>query len=223
MKITCLSDLHGCQPELPGGDLLIIAGDCTSSDKLFDWKYFLTWLKEQAYKKKVLVGGNHDNVLMQCATTQEVRRIGLPDPGYDYLCDNGTEFEGLKIWGSPWTQTFPRQNPRCMAFALDTEEELNEKFKLIPEDTDILITHSPMYGVCDKMKRIKFSGRAKEEHTGSMSLRSHFFRVKPRLHVFGHIHEWGGKQLDLCTSVCVNAAYVNDYYEPRNEIVNIEI
>jgi hypothetical protein len=35
--IDCISDLHGNEPKLPGGDILIIAGDMTARDAVVDW------------------------------------------------------------------------------------------------------------------------------------------------------------------------------------------
>lgn len=145
MKITCIGCLHGYGPKLPGGDLLIVTGDLTARDSENEDALFDYWLNEQLYKKKVVIGGNHDNVLAE-------GRLKLQF--CDYLCDSGTEFEGLKIWGTPWTSSFKGINPKCTAFIMpfgcDTEQHLKYKWDLIPDDTDILITHSPPFGIYDK-------------------------------------------------------------------------
>ena len=122
MDITCISDLHGFFPVLEGGDLLLIAGDLTARDEPHEIEEFKEWLRKQSYSKKVLIGGNHDNFFFN---------LENPAVYFDeaiYLCDSGTEFEGLKIWGSPWTKNFFGLNPRCKAFGLNFETQMMEKF-----------------------------------------------------------------------------------------------
>ena len=180
MIIDCISDLHGYYPKLHGGDLLIVAGDLTSRDQPEQHLEFSEWLDSQPYSQKIVIAGNHDNHIdpesIECLRNA------------NYLCDSGTEFEGLKIWGSPWTQTFEGMNPHCMAFTCDTEEELSEKWKLIPEDTNILICHSPMWGLND--------ANLEGERCGSKSLLHYQVNhtlENLKLFVCGHIHEGYGK------------------------------
>src|ERR1700748_3248881 len=107
MKITCISDIHGEYPETTGGDLLILAGDYTGSDKIPQWDAFYKWLHKQDYRKKIMIAGNHDGFLIHAMNTADYREIiGEWGEDYEYLCDSGTEFEGLKIWGSPWSLLF---------------------------------------------------------------------------------------------------------------------
>lgn len=230
MDITCIADLHGHKPKLPGGDLLILAGDYTSKDTIPEWADFFYWLKQQSYRKKILVAGNHDSFLQTayptCATEseklKEVQEF-LDDGGeleeeeFEYLCDSGTDFEGIVIWGSPWTKSFKRMNPFCRAFTVETEEELDYRFSLIPDETEILVTHGPPRHMLD----INVDGYA----CGSSSLRKHVDRVKPRLHVFGHIHEQGNNELRYhrTDTWCVNCSYVNGRYQPINEPIRIEL
>jgi Icc-related predicted phosphoesterase len=150
----------------------------------------------------------------------------------EYLCDSGTEYEGLKMWGSPYTKKFTGQNPKAMAFCLDTEEELEEKWKLIPDDTDILITHGPPYGILDKVERdYTFPRESISDelykyslHVGCPNLREHVIgRIKPKLHIFSHIHECGGKQLDAVTTRFINCSIMNEKYRPVNKPMRIEL
>jgi Icc-related predicted phosphoesterase len=208
MKITCISDLHGYYPKLGGGDLLIVAGDLTARDAPQEHLKFVEWLRKQSYTMKIFIAGNHDNALQKCAIH------GTSGDSCFYLCDSGTEFEGLRIWGSPWTLTFERMNSRCKAFTVDLEEELDIKFSLIPDDVDILITHSPAYGILDKTPN---------GCVGSLSLRKHLMRVKAALHVFGHIHECGGTCVHLNDCICVNASYVDENYKPVNKPIDFGI
>lgn len=210
MIIDCISDLHGHYPELEGGDLLIIAGDLMANDDASQQLEFLSWLQSSKYKKKIVIPGNHDNWL------QEIKR---PDPflqwGIEYLRDSGTEFEGLKIWGSPWIKSFPDMNPKYKAFTVDTEEELAEKWKLIPDDTDILVTHGPPYGILDKI--------SKRECVGSKTLQMELFaRLKPKLFVCGHVHEgYGQEPSGGFLKKAVNASIVNELYQPVNKPIRI--
>jgi len=220
VDITCISDCHGYYPKLEGGDLLIVGGDLTASDKEIQYKQFYQWLENQSYKKIVYIGGNHDNYLQKIVMTGLLLHI-------EYLCDSGTEFEGLKIWGSPWTLRFEGMNPNAMAFTVDTEEELAEKWALIPDDVDILVTHSPPYGYFDYINGHEGTGGIP---CGSTSLFETIHHIMPKLHVFGHIHEeggsmrmfseWYGKKGPL---TLVNASHVNELYEPVNKPIRIEL
>ena len=223
MIIDCIADLHGFFPKLEGGDLLIVAGDLTARDEEKQYLEFEAWLEVQDYRRKIVIAGNHDNFLVKyghnlfCSTEQ----------GQDqYLCDSGTEFESLKIWGSPWTKTFPGMNPHCKAFTCDTEEQLWDKWDKIPHDTDILITHSPAHGVLDKIcRKIILPDKRKTffiEMNGSYSLADKMAKLRPKLHIFGHIHEEGGKEIQYGTNtICINCSHVNEQYQPVNKPIRI--
>lgn len=222
MKITCISDLHGYYPKLDGGELLIVAGDLTGRDTDKEHLNFIEWLVELDYKKKIYIAGNHDGFLDP--KTKRHGQIKTPSEwNIEYLCDSGTEFEGLKIWGSPWTKTFIGMNPKCKAFTCETEEELAQKWKLIPEDTDILITHTPPFGILDGIPLEDGS----MYHVGSKSLRRIIGKVKPILWVCAHIHEGYGQFKDISLTGIhyhfVNASYVNEYYKPINNPVKINL
>jgi len=213
IDITCLSDCHGFLPsDFPGGDILIVAGDLTASDKVREYYYFFDWIEEQKYTKKIVIAGNHDNVLQN-------NSVVFRNATFQYLCDSGTEFDGLKIWGSPWTKSFQGMNPMCKAFCVDTEEELANKFALIPDDIDILITHSPPFGILDGIPMEDGS----EFHAGSTALRDAIKRIQPRAHFFGHIHE-NGSCISLLENVLyVNASHVDEKYRPVHEPVMIRL
>lgn len=236
MIIDCISDLHGHYPKFQGGDLLIIAGDMTRADSEEDWLEFEEWICGQNYTNKIIIAGNHDNFLQNmdelrmCKYWEKIRVTYLCDSGVEIFYDDKKvepfnescldfkdfkmpKIKSLKVWGSPWTKTFKGMNPKCKAFTVDTEEELEEKFCLIPEDTDILITHSPPLDIFDKT--------IKKKNVGSNYLRIISFYLKPKLHVFGHIHECGGRSMDLVCGIFVNASHVNEHYEPVNEPVRI--
>jgi Icc-related predicted phosphoesterase len=227
MIIDCISDLHGVYPKLLGGDLLIVAGDLTASDYPSQYEHFeKEWLRFQKYKKRIVIAGNHDDYISKCNWVSR--------SSYEYLCDSGTEFEGLKIWGSPWSLWFEGINPHCKAFT-GSEDDLKAKYALIPDDVDILITHCPPYMILDSVKdRNCPCGFECSIPTGSKSLLEELDnRIKPKLHVFGHIHEHGGKQLIFKrpghgmenNTICVNASIIDECYIKRNDpcYVRVEI
>lgn len=247
MIIDCISDLHGYYPKLEGGDLLIIAGDITGADTASEWNDFKWWLEHQNYRRKVLVPGNHDMKLYKMSSLKHPFMKKMEDgsefPLCDYLCDSGSEFQyeeeieedhkfqgtikykqkkKLKIWGSPWTKWFNGLNPKCAAFTYELELYLEKRFDQIPDHIDILITHSPPYLVMDKCE--KFYYPDEYEHVGSPSLRDRIEEVKPKLHVFGHIHEGYGQCLfkhEGPNTICVNASIMNEKYQPVNKPIRV--
>lgn len=216
MIVDLISDLHGHYPELQGGDLLIVAGDLTTKGTFPEYCDIFQKIAQSNYSKKVLIAGNHDNLLL---TDNWFAKMAI---NFDYLCDSGTEYEGLKIWGSPWTRTFKGISPLCCAFT-GGEKALKSNFDLIPLDTDILITHSPPFGIFDSVEKRTVDGIV-TENTGSPSLRSRILSMTNlKLHVFGHIHKWGGQIFQSNTSKFVNASIVNEAYKPVHEIVRITL
>ena len=225
MKIDCIADLHGFYPKLDGGDLLIVAGDLTDNDTIIEHDTFDYWLSSQSYKKKIFISGNHDNSWQKKEKPRKFNSYygSRTEEKFEYLCDSGTEFEGLKIWGTPWTAWFDGINPKCKAFTKKNDKELDKKWALIPQDTDILITHSPPYGIFDSIHLRDGSVFP----TGSITLRNRILckEMMPhlKLHVFGHIHEHGGKVVDLTGLKCVNASIMNEVFDPIHKSVRIEL
>ena len=105
----------------------------------------------------------------------------------------------MRIWGSP-------QQPRFLdwAFNVDRGPAIREYWDMIPLETDILITHGPPFGTLDK---IAPSG----EHLGCEELAIAAQRVRPKLHVFGHIHSGHGT-CERDGIQCVNAAILDENY-----------
>lgn len=216
MIIDCISDLHGHYPNLRGGDLLIVAGDFTENDTKKEHEEFLLWIQDQNYRKKIFISGNHDNFYQNFGPINMLMIA-------EYLCDSGTEFEGLKIWGSPWTKKFEGMNPKCMAFTCEGEKELAKKFKKIPKNTDILITHSPPFGCLDE--------NTVRNHCGSAALSINISRVQPALCIFGHVHESYGKitaHMRMMPKhrirreiILINASHCNERYEPVNQPIRV--
>ena len=226
MIIDCISDLHGFYPELQGGDLLIVAGDLTARDTFKEYMEFNKWMCKQDYKKIIWIGGNHDGLvekkefdpIHEWVMDEDMNRFN----SVEYLCNSGTEFEGLKIWGSPYTPTFLNWH-----FMADRGSDIKKHWDLIPDDIDILVTHGPPYGILDEVERVTKWG-TKKFNVGCEELSKALVRVRPKLHVFGHIHEgYGMYRPNLGFVDCpgypifVNASHVNENYEPVNAPIRI--
>ena len=212
MIIDIISDLHGAKPNLEGGDLLILAGDYTSSDSTAQWLCFREWLRDQKYIKKIMIGGNHDMAIFNGNFYFDDEWLGAA-----WLNDSGTEFEGLKIWGTPWTAWFDGINPKCTAWTMKKDKELAEKWALSPEDTDILITHSPPFGILDQAMHTH-----NYQSVGSKSLLARVHKIRPRVHCFGHIHEAYG-QYKADGVHFINASIMDVNYKPSNKPTRIEL
>lgn len=216
MKITAISDLHGYTPLLGGGDVLIIAGDSTARDDIREWQAFFQWLSAQKYAKKVLIGGNHDNFLQNHNLFEEFHIKSLLEEGvFEYLFDSGFEFEGVKFWGSPWTAKFYGQNPECAAFSFVSRYQMEEKWNLIPDDIDVLITHTPSNGILDHSTNSHRAGCEMLENAIKTRLKN------LKLHVFGHIHEGYGEQRTPLNCLHVNASQVDARYRNVNKPIDI--
>lgn len=230
MIIDCISDMHGSFPEVQGGDLLILAGDHLINHSVQATINFRNWLEKVAplYRKVVLIGGNHDKWLEESDDFfktwwdgEEFNVVYLRDSETEILTTApGLDMKFLKIYGSPWTKWFEGINPLCAHFTKKTEEELKEKWDLIPEDVDILITHSPPYGILDVTRPTSKRGLGSQ---GSVWLMPFKF-PKLKLHVFGHIHEsYGVSEPEGDAPIFVNAAHMNRDYEPLNPPIRITL
>lgn len=237
MEVTAIGCCHGAynQLKLAGGDLLIVSGDLTARDTNIEYQKFFQWLKVQDYKKKIFIGGNHDNKLIDFYCTDEELK------SYEYLCDSGIEFEykketfhpnstryvsidslcydikKLKIWGIPHSLSFPGINPECTAYCGD-EAYMKKYCDLIPDDIDILISHSPPYGILDGIEIMDGS----LFHTGSHELLKACMRVKPKYFICSHIHEQGGKMIDLTSGIYINCSIMNENYNPVNKPITFK-
>lgn len=210
MKIICLSDTHGLHNEiiqnginLPDGDILIHAGDLTNIGGLKEYIEFNTWIKSLPYQYKIVIAGNHDFGLQN---ENKLVRQFLTD--MIYLEDEFIEIEGIKIYGTPWSLTF-----YDWAF-MGTEEFLAAKYKKIPNNIDILITHTPPYLILDRT--------ATWNYIGSKALLEKIFEIKPRFVIFGHNHEGYGK-LEINDITFINASLANENYDIVNKPFVIEI
>jgi Icc-related predicted phosphoesterase len=177
MRIVLLSDTHGLHDQLavPPGDLLIHAGDAGRRGTLEELRSFNEFLGRLPHPHKIFVAGNRDYSFQR--QPEESRAILT---NAVYLQDEEISIGGIRIYGSPWQPPF-----MDTAFNLPRGEPLREKWALIPDGIDILVTHTPPYGIGDRTSR--------GVPVGCEDLLAAVRRIKPRLHVFGHIHEGYGQ------------------------------
>lgn len=223
MRITLISDTHTKHDELsydpkdlPGGDLLIHAGDLMNSGRNpMDIYEFCKWFDGlEQYHHKVFIAGNHDRLFE--TDPEMASKIYTSYKNITYLQDDwaqvGDDNFMAKIWGSPWQPEFYSwafNLPRC-------GDRLKEKWALIPEDTDILITHGP------PQDHLDVSGPPyNEPHLGCELLREKVDEQPPKIHVFGHIHGGYGYKFHNGTHF-FNASILNERYEYVNRPVTFD-
>jgi predicted phosphodiesterase len=210
MRLVCISDTHSLHrriPKIPGGDVLIHAGDCLGAGTLENVEDLDDWLGALPHRYKIVIAGNHDRVFQQAPG---VARGALTNA--IYLEDSGMEIGGLKFWGSPWTPVF-----MDWAFMLERGQPLQEKWNQVPADTDVLITHGPPRGIGDEVS-IGF----RCQNVGCVDLLGRVDQISPALHVFGHIHEGYGEYRRGDTRL-VNASTCNARYEPTNPPIVLDL
>jgi len=207
MKIVFISDTHTAHRKLklPEADVLVFAGDmclsmgASSSKQIEQVRDFDNWLGSLPYEKKICIAGNHDFVFQRGLLTNLTNAVYLEDQHFTY--------KGVKFFGSPWQLHFYG--------AFNTNEEgLRRIYSEIEDDTDVIITHGAPFGILDLPR----SGR----NTGSTSLVEAILRVKPKVSVFGHIHDSYGIEKDNGTTF-INASMAGRHTDMKNAPVVLEI
>jgi len=203
IKICCFSDTHNQHRRLkiPECDILIFAGDAgiTSYEKLED---FNNWLGSLNVKHRIITMGNHDRYC------EEIYRNNckLFFTNAIYLENESVQIEGIRFWGSPYSKIFNN-----WSFMAD-DDYLAHIWEYIPDNTDIVITHGPAFGILDVV------GWQSE---GSQSLRKRIDEIKPKIHIHGHIHECYGFIKREHTEH-INASILDGAYNFVNEPVEFE-
>src|SRR5688572_862313 len=206
VRIVCLSDTHGFHGRLsvPAGDVLLHAGDFTMAGRPDEIESFDRWLDTLPHAHKVVIAGNHDFLFERDPERARALLVHAL-----YLQDDLAEVAGLRIWGSPWQPWF-----LDWAFNLARGPALAAKWALVPEGVDVLLTHGPPARILDRT--------ARDEHVGCQDLTQALTRIRPRLHVFGHIHEsYGRSEHDGTTYV--NASSCDLGYHPVQPPIVIEL
>lgn len=214
MNILTISDTHTLQlnwmrdfPIPKDIDMVIHAGDITNVGRYYEYEDFLIWFDGLPAKHKIFIAGNHDFGLENSKRGDLLKLFDSFD--VHYLEDSSVEIEGIKIWGSPVSPPFFN-----WAFMRDSVN-IQKHWEMIPDDVDILVTHTPARGILD----FAIYGN---EHTGCPFLLEKIKDIKPKYHIFGHIHEGYGMEKHGETTF-INASVLNERYEPANSgfIINI--
>lgn len=182
MRLVALADTHLFHEglEVPDGDVLVHAGDLLRAGSLDELARAAGWLRSLPHRVKVVVAGNHELCLQK--RPEEARALL---EGFVYLEDAAATVEGLVFYGSPWQPIF-----RVWAFGARRGPELAAKWARIPERVDVLVTHGPPFGYGDRARPGHPGG---EWHVGCVDLLARVRVVRPRLHLFGHIHQDPGR------------------------------
>lgn len=217
LKVLAISDTHNAHEQLTldltDVDLIVHAGDFTVSRSVarnFDEAVdFFRWFDGLNVKHKVVIPGNHDTSIYSGSHSN------LKSYSFTLLNHESIEIEGVKIFGSPYTPSFGHG----WAYNMD-RDRLYSLWDDIPEDTQLLLTHGPAKRALDLASRSIHGNEILNEFeaVGDLALLNAIKRVKPAYHVFGHIHEEGGRILkshDMETTF-VNAAVVGLWHEIRN-------
>jgi Icc-related predicted phosphoesterase len=202
MKIVTISDTHGYHDllALPKGDVLIHAGDVSSRGSEREIKDFLEWFSVQDYEYKIFIAGNHDFFFEQA--DEEMVKAIIPE-NIIYLNDSGICIEGVHIWGSPVTPWFLN-----WAFNRNRGADIKKHWDLIPNNTDILITHGPVHGILDRT--------VQGLNAGCEILKDAIEIIMPGVHICGHIHEGYGMKT-LKETLHINASVLDVRYRIVNE------
>ena len=190
MKIVHISDTHGCHHQLrnlPEADVAVHSGDFTMNGSEEEALDFMNWFCDLPYKHKIFICGNHDDCLYGA-------NIEGLDSNVHFICNSGVEIEGIKFYGIP------------MFLSDCVTERQNQNYANIPNDTDVLITHSPAYGILDFDDGINYGSEELIEKISTLNLKAH---------LFGHIHAQHGI-ITLSHTIYSNGAIMNSQYTTLN-------
>lgn len=208
-KLAVISDTHGHHSglQLPDADILIHCGDFSNHGTYMDALKFVNWFGAQPHKHKIFIAGNHDLYFEQGNPSDVDMFLRTMPKDVHYLQDSSVTLEGIKFWGSPVQPTFFN-----WAFNRDRGEAIKKHWDLIPKDIDVLITHGPAKNQQDAAPR----GYGRTVSVGCEDLLHAIRRVKPKIHVFGHVHYSYGKSFAENVHY-FNASICDENYIPCNK------
>jgi len=220
MKLIAISDLHGILPKITEkADILIIAGDISptsfQSNLLYieNWltNIFCPWILTILVEKVILVAGNHDfwfqrygdNIkkiyeIIECPSDFKITYLH-----HNSIIIYGNDGDRIKIFGTPYCHIFGN-----WPFMI-SDEQLDLKFKNIPKDIDILISHDPPFGVCDVDVTLQ---KYDKSHKGNISLTNTILEIKPKLVICGHIHTGDHRLIKINDTEYINVSILDEQY-----------
>ncbi len=218
LTIVALSDTHGMHGQMthpvPDGDLLIHAGDFCGRGRMEEVKEFAAWMGALPHRHKLVTPGNHD---LPVEHQEKACRRLFETHGIQLLIGDAVEAGGLRIFGAPYTPRFLNWH-----FMRDRGAPIREEWKAIPDDADVVITHGPAYGHGDRAP--SWMGQP-PSNVGCFELLARLRDVKPKLHIFGHIHEgYGATSSDeIPGTIFLNASVCTESYRTTNAPHRIEL
>lgn len=223
MRICFISDTHTYHDkiELPPCDILCHTGDATYTGRRDELESFGRWFRQLDIPHKIFTGGNHD-ISLDKNTEEALGWLGFDKKFRDnkgkcyFLHQESIEVEGLKIWGSAFSPTFPVGNTRW-GFNVDRGEDIAKKWEEIPLDADIVLTHSTAFGILDW-------AYYDDLNVGCSDLMARLYQVKALIHGAGHIHESRGvKEPEDMKTLFVNSSICTLQYQPTNDPILVEV
>lgn len=216
MKIVALSDTHNQHRhvKVPDGDVLVHSGDISLWGHSVHMRDFNEWLGTLPHAHKIVISGNHDTYLQGGRNHTSLVRARELLSNATYLQDEEVIIDGVKFYGTPWQPWFGD-----WAFTLKRAVDRRLKWKKIPEDTDVLITHGPPFGILDDASPPDVEI---PDHCGCEELTKFVEKIRPQIHIFGHIHISYGICKNEHTKF-VNAALCNHEYKPVRKPLVIDL
>ena len=214
MRFCCISDTHNKHEELDltqyPADILISSGDVTSSGTKDELLRFLIWFEKQPFEYKIFIPGNHDRYIED--NFEDFVNVLTKFSGITLLHNSGINIAGINFWGSGDTPEF------CNWAFNKTHEELVETWSNVPSNTDVLITHGPAYGILDEVNNVW----SPTPNVGCKALRDMIVPSTIKYCIFGHIHEQGGKHLNIEGTDFYNVSVLDERYRMVNTPTIIE-
>lgn len=227
MKVLAISDLHGNLDgfDLSNIDLALFAGDVAPLEGLNFWAIFeqyrwmstkfVEWCKQWPKCQIVFIPGNHDFFPdMRQKFSMPLDDIKFPGNAH-MLIDDGIEIDGINIYGTPWVPIISH------SWAFEAEnDKLEERFSMIPEGFDILLSHTPpRHGKID----VSLQYGEKSKKFGSKELKNAIVTKQPRYAFCGHIHSGDHSMNEIGQTKVFNVSRLNESYDIAYEPLELEI
>mmetsp|Transcript_63179 Transcript_63179/g.175202 ORF Transcript_63179/g.175202 Transcript_63179/m.175202 type:complete len:309 (+) Transcript_63179:58-984(+) len=226
-RLVCFGDTRGQHDKIPNehhphADVLLHAGNFTSTGEPEQVHSFAEWLKRYPAIHKVVIAGDHDvtfepdyyhhawqryhQVPFDC---RQARQPIVDGTCCTYLENEAVEIMGYRIYGSPWQPELHdgafnlRRGPACCTV-----------WERMPKNVDILITHGPPYSMDDLCHSRYWTGC----EDLLLTIKRHGVPVS----LAGHIHGRYGTVNDG-TTLFVNAATCTLDLSPTNPPIVIDL